>query len=170
MYKHHQETHHPGKRYLPIVRVLGGARQDASFEGALPIYDGRHDIMSFINNQICASEKENLLETSLFMMLGCMEVTATLNIASIFYLAVIMPMRWLSGKSHELAANGWGERSMGKALDLLHDAMLQIQANGSNMLDKDFIMNMFCLLSEQLPELEEYLKHCFVEKEGNVIG
>ena len=102
--------------------------------------------MAFVNEQICASEKENLLETSLFMILGYMEVTATLRIASIFYLAIIMPMRWLSGKSHELAANGWGERSMGKALDLLHDAMLQIQANGLKMLDEDFVMNMFCPL------------------------
>jgi hypothetical protein len=29
-----------GKRYLPPIRVLGGNRQDSSFEGALPVYDG----------------------------------------------------------------------------------------------------------------------------------
>lgn len=33
------QTFHPGKQYLPIVRDLSGARQDAAFEGALPIYD-----------------------------------------------------------------------------------------------------------------------------------
>jgi len=32
-----KERFRPGKRYLPPIRVLGGNRQDAAFEGALPV-------------------------------------------------------------------------------------------------------------------------------------
>ncbi len=35
-----RERFHPGKRYLPPIRILGGNRQDAAFKGALPVYDG----------------------------------------------------------------------------------------------------------------------------------
>jgi hypothetical protein len=34
-----KEQYCPGKRYLPPIRVLGGNRQDSSFEGALPVYN-----------------------------------------------------------------------------------------------------------------------------------
>jgi hypothetical protein len=35
-----KEGYRPGKRYLLPIHVLGGNRQDSSFEGALPVYDG----------------------------------------------------------------------------------------------------------------------------------
>ncbi len=47
-----KEQYHLGKRYLPPIRVLGGNRQDASFEGALPVYDGRADMLMFTNECI----------------------------------------------------------------------------------------------------------------------
>ena len=38
---------HPGKRRLPIIRVSGGNRQDAAFEGALPVYDSLDEMLQF---------------------------------------------------------------------------------------------------------------------------
>jgi hypothetical protein len=32
--------------------------------------------------------------------------------ASIIFIAVVVPMRWLAGKTHELAHCNWSERSM----------------------------------------------------------
>jgi len=37
----------PQRWYLPLIRVCGGARQDASFEAALPIYAGLDDMFTF---------------------------------------------------------------------------------------------------------------------------
>jgi hypothetical protein len=40
----------PGKWYLPVIRVAGGTRQDLAFEGALPVYDGLHDMLAFTHD------------------------------------------------------------------------------------------------------------------------
>jgi hypothetical protein len=48
-----------------------------------------------------------------------------LRIASIVFMAVVVPMRWLAGKTHELAHHNWSERSMGRATDLMYDAFLE---------------------------------------------
>ena len=37
----------------------------------------------------------------------------------------------------------WSVRSMGKAIDALHDAMIEIIADGSKFLDEDFMNNIF---------------------------
>ena len=87
---YYQEQHHPGKKYFPIIRVLVGDRQDSSFEGSLPIYDGRADMLAFTNE--CLLSSENLLQRSLFIVLGSMEVIAQLRVASILHLAVVWPL------------------------------------------------------------------------------
>ena len=76
---YYREQHHPGKKYLPIIRVLGGARQDSSFEGSLPTYYGRADMLAFTNE--CLLSSENLLQRSLFIFLRSMEVVAQLIVA-----------------------------------------------------------------------------------------
>ncbi len=158
----------PGKRYLPPIRVLGGNQQDLAFEGALPVYDGRGDTLIFTNECLLASN--NLLQRSLFIVLGSMEMIAQLRVASILHLGVVMPMRWLAGNTHKLAKCGWGERSMGRAIALLHDAFVEIQSDGSLLLEQDFIMNIFSPLYNEIPPLKQYLDYHFEEKEGNLIG
>jgi len=63
-----KERYRPGKRYLPPICVLGGNPQDAAFEGALPVYDGRGDMLIFTNE--CLLSSNNLLQRSLFIVLG----------------------------------------------------------------------------------------------------
>jgi hypothetical protein len=144
------------KRQLPIVRVMGGSRQDASFESALPIYDILDEMLEFIKD--CLLTCENKLLRSLYLILSSMEYIAQLHVASILFLVVVVPMRWLAGKTHELAHRGWGERSMGRAIDLLHVAFSKVQEDPSLLLDYDFIMNIFEPLYGDLPELEEFLE------------
>jgi hypothetical protein len=157
-----------GKRYLPPIKVLGGNPQDAAFEGALPVYDGHADMLIFTNKCLLASN--NLLQCLLFIILGSMEMIAQLRVASILYLGVVLLMRWLAGNTHKLAKYGWGERSMGRAITLLHDAFVEIQSDGSLLLEQDFIMNIFSPLYKEIPPLKQYLDYHFEEKEGNVIG
>jgi hypothetical protein len=99
-----------------------------------------------------------------------MEMIAQLRVASILHLAVVIPMRWLAGNTRKLSEFGWGERSMGRGITFLHDAFVDVQGDGALMLDKNFIMNIFSPLYEEIPPLKEYLDCHFEEKEGNVIG
>jgi hypothetical protein len=160
---------HPGKRRLPIIRVSGGNRQDAAFEGALPVYDSLDEMLQFTLECLwCGSD--NQLQRCLFLIMSSMEFVAQLRVASIFFFAVIVPMRWLAGNTHKLAHRNWGERSMSKAIDLLHTAFKKVAKDGRHFLDYNFIMNIFQPLYEQLPELRDYLDFFKEDKLGNVAG
>ena len=162
--------YHPGELMMPVIRTLGGDRQDSSFEGALPVYMGRKFFVQFLHEELCSNTKENILQTNMFIILRSTEMIAQLRIASIVFMAVVVPMRWLAGKTHELAHCNWSERSMGRAVDLMYNAFVQVESDGEKMLDEDFIMNIFSPLYAELPELEEYLTYFFEEKESNVVG
>ncbi len=97
-----------------------------------------------------------------------MEVIAQLRIASIMFLSVVVPMRWLAGNTHKLGHRDWGEWSMGRAIDLLHSAFVKIQDDPKLMLDYDIILGIFAPLYQDLPEFQEYMGYYKEEKEGNV--
>ena len=164
----YMKRYHPGRYRLPIIRVAGGNRQDSSFEGALPLYDGLDELLEFTNE--CLQSKENTLQRCLLISLSSVEVIAQLRVASILYLAIVIPLRWLAGSTHTLAHRGWGERSMGKAYDLLHQAMVEIQANPPLLLDEQYVMNIFQPLYNQLPELKDYLNYYREEKLSNTMS
>jgi hypothetical protein len=140
------------------------------FEGALPVYMGRKFFVQFLHKVLCSNTKENILQTNMFIILQATKMIAQLRIASIVFMAVVIPMCWLAGKNHELAHRNWLERSMGRAVDLMYNAFVQVESDGEKMLDKDFIMNIFSPLYAEIPELEEYLTYFFEEKESNVVG
>ncbi len=105
------------------------------------MYDGRGDMVIFTNE--CLLVSDNLLQHSLFIVLGLMEMIAQLRVASILHLAVVIPMRWLAGNTHKLSEYGWGEHSMVRAITLLHDAFVEIQGDGALLLEEKFIMKIF---------------------------
>ena len=123
---------------------------------------GRKFFVQFLHEELCSNTKENILQTNMFIILRSTEMIAQLRIASIVFMAVVVPMRWLAGKTHELANRNWSERLMGRALDLMYNAFVQVESDGEKMIDEDFIMNIFSPLYEELPELEEYFKCCGV--------
>ena len=155
---------------MPVIRTLGGDHQDSSFEGALPVYMGRKFFVQFLHEELCSSSNENILQTNMFIILRSTEMIAQLRIASIVFMAVVVPMRWLAGKTHELAHRNWLERSMGRAVDLMYNAFVEVESDGELMLDEDFIMGIFSPLYKELPEFNGYLEYFFEEKESNVIG
>ena len=73
---HFMTTYHKGATWLPVVRVNGGARQDGSFEAALPLYLGRKYIVQFLHNTLCSNKTDNILQTTLFIVLECVEMIA----------------------------------------------------------------------------------------------
>jgi hypothetical protein len=53
-----KQCFHPGKQYLPVIRVAGGNQQDSAFEGALSVYDGLDNMLAFTHE--CLLIGENL--------------------------------------------------------------------------------------------------------------
>jgi hypothetical protein len=86
---------------------------------------------------------------------------AQLRVASNIFIAVVVPMHWLAGKMHELSHHNWSERLMGRPVDLLYNAFVEVESDGEKLLDGDFIMSIFLPLYKDLPELEEYLTYYF---------
>jgi hypothetical protein len=65
---------------------------------------------------------------------------AQLRLCSIFFLTIIVPMRWLASNTFKLASRNWGEKSMVRVIDLVYNAFVAIQADGSLILDYDFMV------------------------------
>jgi hypothetical protein len=128
------ETFCPGSLFVPVVRVLNGNQQDASFEGAFPLYVGRSHMVAFLNERLCAGKtivslirtsnayqltsrfslgvSKNILQRNLFIILESSEMIAQLRLCSIFFLTLIVPMRWLASNAFKLAHHNCGEKSM----------------------------------------------------------
>jgi hypothetical protein len=76
----------------------------------------------------------------------------------------------VSIKTFKLSHRKWGEKSMGQVIDLVYDAFVAIQMDGTLILDYDFIMSIFGDLQTELPEFNTYMMWYFEEKECNPIG
>ena len=50
---------------------------------------------------------------------------------------------------------------MGQVVDTLYDVCIEIQKDGSKMLDKYFSMNIFDNTRKDIPELNNYLEYLF---------
>ena len=156
--------------WLPIVRVLGGSRQDGAFEAALPLYSGCNFIVEWLHQTLCENDNNNILQHNLFIVLESVEIIVMTRVASIFFLAVIVPWQWLAGKTHKLAHRDWVEKDMSVICDMVYIAFKSIAADGEKMLDEDFMMNLFSPLYTKLPELQQFLKWYFEEKESYPVG
>ncbi len=172
--------------------VLGGNRQVASFEGAFPLYVGRSHMVAFLNKRWCAGKtiwsmictsnayqltsrfsagmSKNILQRNLFIILESSKMIAQLRLCSIFFLTLIIPMRWLASNTFKLGHDYWGEKSMGRVINLVYDAFVAIQANGSLILDYDFVIGIFGQLQSELPEFNTYMTWHFEERECIPIG
>ncbi len=56
-----------------------------------------------------------------------------------------MSMWWLAGNTHFLGRMGfdWSSHSMGKAIDALYNACVELQQNGDLYIDEDFMNAIF---------------------------
>ena len=59
---------------------------------------------------------------------------------------------------------------MGRVIDLIYNAFVAIQSDGSLILDYDFMMGIFADLQKEMPEFNTYMTWFFKEKECNTIG
>ena len=59
---------------------------------------------------------------------------------------------------------------MGRVIDLLHATLSEIQTDGSQMLDFEYVMSIFQHLCNDLPEFESYMRYFLDEKSGHGVG
>ena len=167
-FKHWMLKHHPEALLVPVQRT-SGSRQDLAVEGAAAVYWNSRYYVEFLD-ECLDSHKDNILQENLHIVLTSMEMIALCRVFAILHFCVCMPMRWLAGNTHNLGAMGydWSTRSMGKAIDALHDAMVEIEEDGSKFLDEEFMNDIFSKISEDadgnsapLKPLEEYMDFMF---------
>ena len=87
-------------------------------------------------------DADNILQENLFIVLSSVKMFALSRLMSILRFYIIVPMRWLSGKTHTLSDNYWSVKSMFRAVDFLYDAMLKLEKDGWKILDEKFMLNM----------------------------
>ena len=98
------------------------------------------------------SHTDNILQENLFIVLTSSEMVALCRVMAIVHFTISMPMRWLAGNTHHIGAQGydWSARSMGKAIDAIYDAMLEVELEQDRrrFLDGDFMKGIFPRIHE----------------------
>ncbi len=76
MFHNWMDTYQPGSMFLPVVHVLNGNRQDASFEGAFPLYVGRSPMVVFLDERLRAGKTPSSI---LFMQCAVEHILTKIN-------------------------------------------------------------------------------------------
>ena len=95
----------------------------------------------YVMSTMDSDKDKNILQSALLIHLTSKEMIAQLRVGAIYFMAIIVPMRWLAGNTHLLEHRDWGEVHMTTAVDLVYNAFLKIENNGKLMLWESFIMN-----------------------------
>jgi hypothetical protein len=157
-----------------VVSTDGG-RQDMACEGAGALYMNHQYWAEFVDERLRQPGASNILQECLFIELTSVDVIASARIHSILHLAIVLPHRWLSGRSHTLAAFDWSERSMGITVDVLERAMVKVLAGdeshapGELLLDQAFVFSIWDDLPS-LPPFKDYLKYMYETKQMATAG
>ena len=101
---------------------------------------------------------DNILATNQMILLSCHEMAAVARLWSILYIALLSPLCWLAGKTHELAHRKWSYISMGKVMDKLKDDLESIVDSPDLIHSEEFMMGQLQEWEEELPEFKEYRK------------
>ena len=82
---------------------------------------------------------------------------AQLRVGSIFFLSILVPMRWLSANTHLMEHRRWGEKNMACAIDCVYKKSLKIKERPDLIIWKSFMLSIFSNLYRKLPVLKDYL-------------
>ena len=154
-FQHWLKDKHPGALLVPVENTAG-SRQDMTTQGAAAVYWNRRYYVPFLIESGKSKMNENILQENLFTVFASTEMIALTRVFAIVHFSIVMPMRWLAGNTHHLGAQNWSVRSMGKAIDALHDALVELETDGSLFLNEIFMKGIFDSIINDVPELAEY--------------
>ena len=152
--------HYPGVLLLHVERAAG-SRQDICTEGSMAIYMNHQLYLEFLDNQLRkphSADKASILQQNLFVVLSSSEMIALARLLSILHISVVMPFRYLAGKTHTLHEHNWGAADMGRVLDTLNSKLETIIQKPELIVDDAFMMDIFEEYRRELPP--SFKKYC----------
>jgi hypothetical protein len=162
---------HPTAYLYPLVRACGGTRQALCVEGTPSILMNLPLYLQFLHWHmcVCGTSGDGILATNLYMNFQSMEVVALLRVLSILHISICMPVRWLAGKTESLSHYDFCCYNMGRVLDIMETAFMEIIDDPSKFLDEDFMMGLFSEISTQVDPFKAYHEYMFEEKLSNIV-
>ena len=151
---------HPTAFAMHFERAEGG-RQDLDYDAAVPLYVMRPYIVEFLHGLVFGADHSNILEDFLYMAFSSEQFIAMTRANAIIDLRISRPLRWLSGKSHEMGEENhdWSPISMGWALDLVEQEFVKASTDGSVLLDP--ALDVFAPIAAKSPLFAEHLTYMY---------
>ena len=122
---------------MPITRVLGGDIFDGIFDACVGNFWKRPEIMKWAVYLFALPKNYNIMQREIFIILRSVQMIAHLRVGSIFFLSVLVPMRWLSANTHILEHRKWGEKNMACATKCVYNKSLKIKERTALILQKN---------------------------------
>lgn len=131
--------------------------KDLDFDAAIPLYIDRPFFIQYLDGIVFGPDHSNILEDFLYVTLRSMQYIAMTRANAIVDLLISRPLRWLAGKSSQLA--GWSPYSMGGAMDLVEQLFERAQHDGSMFLDES--LDIFKSIKESQPLFAAWMEATF---------
>ena len=155
--------------FLMHAERATGSRQDLVTMGAGPVYWNRVYSAEFLDKALRRKGNDNILQQNLFIILSSVDMIAVSRFFSILHVAVCIPFRWLTGNTHKLAEHNWGARSMGRGVDIIYDACIDILDDITLIHDEAFMMHIFDDLRKELLDFDTYLTTEFTIRQSHYV-
>ena len=143
--------------FLLHAERAAGSRQDLICMGADAVYMNRPLNVEFLDEKLRMIGNENILQKNPITILSSLEMIDVSCFFSILHVAVVIHFRWLDGNTFKLAEHGWGARSMGRAVYILHMTCSKILYDPKLIHDEHCIMHLFNEIADELPEFKNLL-------------
>ena len=95
---------------------------------------------------------------------------AQTRLLTIYYLSIMLPWRWLAGKTHTLAECGWDAACMGRVLCALRVACLRMKSTPALILSYMYMMGIFGDLRDALLPFKAYYEFLLRPRQIKVVN
>ena len=136
-------------------------------ECVVPIYMNHYICVEYLDYclKMVGKKRNNILMRNLWCLLSSDEMVAQTSFYSILLFAFCIPLRWLTGKTHELlnypegvpAVEQWCAKSMCKVGDHLLCVIEKLIATPSLFLSQIHMMSLYYRFMEELLPFGEYM-------------
>ena len=100
---------------------------------------------------------DSIMQRALFIILRSVQMISQLRVGSIFFLSILVPMRWLSFNTNLLEHQNWGEKNIACAINCVYKKSLNIKERPALILQKHFMLSIISDFYRKLLELKDYL-------------
>ena len=154
------KANYPTAFSIHFERAEGG-RQDLDYDAAVPLYIMRPYMVEFLHGVVFGADHSNILEDYLYIAFSSEQFIAMTRANAIIDLLISRPLRWLSGRSHEMGAcdGTWSPVSMGSALDLVEQIFVKASVDGAVLLDPQ--LNIFSTIAQKEKMFAAHLEYMY---------